>query len=271
MIPHKHILLSLLIPSLITSSLAQAGQDQSSDSKEPKLTRTLRIILAGSRPLPVFEKQGEKYVEVTPPLSQLPPTAFAFTDPSHAPHPKANAPREAEFSAWANELTQINRYKGPAKLQLTLKRPLVEPSGTSTPLHCDLGKTLHPLVIIHPDSGSAGWDKPQTQVLDMSPAKRPARSVIVVNLSELPIKIYLTKKGVFIPPSKSAILKTPSSGKESFRYRIDASNGKKLVTVSNSSYRINDNSRIIILALPGHKTKNAPFALPKLQIISDSI
>lgn len=259
------ILLSLALPLFVSPLLAQSSR--SSDTP----TRNLRVILAGNRPMPTFEKRGNKMVEVNPPLSVTPPTAFSFTKSSHAPRKSGNSGVHNDFSAWPNELVRIDKYKGPSTLELSIKRPLVETSKTGTPLSCKLGKSLNPLVLVHPESGSSGWNEPQTMLIDMSPESLPERSVVVANLSGIPIKVYLSNEGVMVPPNKNVTLRVSSKSKGSFRYRVDASNGKKLVTVSNSSYRLNKNSRIIMLALPGKKNKNDAFALPNLRMVSDTI
>lgn len=266
MLRYKLISMALASSCLASPLLAQTEQEKD----EKKLTRTLRVIMAGKRPLPAFEKRGDRYIEVDPPLSKIPPTIFAFTDPSHAPRAKSPDNRKTEYSAWPNKLVRINQYKGPSNLQLTIKRPLVSNSESGTELTCNLDKALHPLVLVHPDSGKAGWNKPQAKVINMSPDNLPPRSITVANLSDHPIKVYLTKKGEVIAPNKSKHLKIPTAYKKSFRYRIDTSNGKKLVTVSNSSHQLRDNTRIIMLALPGEKSKKNPFGKPTIRIISDS-
>ena len=260
---------------LALAPLLSAGFLHAQSGEEEKLkdnpTRTLRIIVAGKRPMPAFIQRGDKIVEVDPPLSLLPPTSFAFTNPSHAPRTKPGVPRKTAYSAWSNQLIRIQRYKGPNVLPLKLSRPLLEPAGAGQQVNCDLGKAINPLVLLHSDPGNSGWKAPQARVIDMAPDKVPARSVTLVNFSQTALRIYVTKKGVVVPPNKHITLRIPRSDKEAFRYKVEASDGKKLVTVSNSSYRINKDSRIIMLALSGTQTKRAPFPLPKLSIISDTL
>ena len=236
-------------------------------SDAPPLIRTLRIIVAGKRPLPVFEQRGNKVVEVDPPLSAFPPRSFSFT-PSHAPRVKGS-PGKVSHSAWPNQLVHLKNYKGPAILPLKLTRPLL--GGESQQVNCNLGEAINPLVVLHADSKSPGWLSPKAMVIDMNPEKIPARSVTLINLSGVALKIYLNRDGQVIPPSRHRTLRIPTASKEAVRYRIDASDGKELIKVANSSYRVSENSRLLIIALPGHKTKGSPFPRPKISMITDKV
>ena len=259
----------LVILPLLTSAILHAQGSKEDQEENP--TRTLRIIVAGKRPMPSFVQRGDKIVEVDPPLSSLPPTSFSFTNPSHAPRSKSTTPKKTSYSAWSNQLIRIQSYKGPAILPLTLSRPLIESEGAGQQVSCNLGKAINPLVLLHAAPGNAGWKTPRAKVIDMTPEKVPARSVTLVNLSGIALKINLTKKGRVVAPNKHITLRLPKNADEAFRYKIEASNGKNNIKVSNSSYRLNKKSRLIIIALPGYKTKGSPFPRPSIRMITDPV
>ncbi len=265
----KTALICLVTPLFASSLLAQTVSIK--EKEEKKLTRNLRVILVGNRPMPSFEKHGDKYIEVAPNIKLIPPTAFAYTIPAHAPRSADNKPRKTEHSAWINELVKINNYIGPSSLQLSLKRPLVNAKSRGIPTQSDLAQIINPLVIIHPGSKAVNWNNPKSIVLDASAKKMPERSITLVNLSKIPLRLYVSNKGVVVQPNKHITLSIPRSKAEAFRYKVEASNGKKIVPISNSSYRISKKSRIIMLALPGVKSNKSSFALPKIRIISDSL
>ncbi|MCP5537148.1 MAG: hypothetical protein H7A51_13085 [Akkermansiaceae bacterium] len=229
--------------------------------EEEQPVRTLRVMIAGTRPLPVFEKSGNVYIEVDPPVSQLPPTSFAFANAAHAPKGKPGVETQTSFSAWPNELVRIKNYKGPATLPLTLRRPLVQKAGANCDVSCELGEALDPLIFIRANPGSAGWSSPVTEVIDMSPARMPANSAVVVNYTKLPLAVYFTKRPLVLRPNSHKSTRLPVVDGP-VRYRIDTSVNGKTVTVSNSSYKLQKNSRLIILALPSPaKAKGNPVAL----------
>ena len=254
----------ILIQALCISFLS--AQTRPNRNAEPPI-RDLRMIVVGSRPLPEFETRDNQTVEVDPPLSKLPPTSFEFAKPSHAPRDKTS------FSARPNTLVRIPGYKGPPQLALNLKRALIQPNNKQQ-VNCELGEVINPLILIQATPGSAGWEQPTATVIDFSATSTPARSMVVANASGVAITVYLTQDGVVVPPNSHVILPIPASDGDtvlySVRYRADASDGKEL-PLANSSYRLNDNSRLIMLALPGHKTKAALIPCPKLRIISDSM
>jgi hypothetical protein len=240
------------------------------DAEDKTLTRNLRVIIAGSRALPAFETRGDKIVEVDPPLSQIPPNQFSFADPQHAPKPPPNKPSKTSFSGWPNELTRIENYKGPSILPLNLTRPLMERRSVQK-VTCSLGESTHPIILLRADPGQKGWEAPVSEVIDWNPVKHPAGSILVVNYSSLAIKAYFSREGVIVPANQHKHLKIPSNRAEAVRYRIDASDGTKIITITNSQYRLDKKNRLIILALPGIKTAAAKLPVPKLQMITDPL
>lgn len=264
-----------IIASLFTSSLLMAqGATQPASSeakKEDKPTRTLRVMIVGSRALPAFETRGAKIVEVDPPLSAMPPTSFEFANPSDAPKIKGEnkkTTRKVSYSAWANELVKIKNYKGPELLPLHLKRGLISPTDFQT-VECRLGKSLNPFIIIAPSKSKQGWKTPTAKVIDWDPTKHPARSALVINESPLPIKIFFSKKGVIIGPGKHKHFKLALNTEHILRYKVLASDGKSKQVVANSRYRLRKDSRLIMLALPSVKPASAKFAPPTLRLIPD--
>ena len=268
-----------IILPLLTSSFLMAQDATQTVSPETKKednpTRTLRVMIVGSRALPAFETRGAKIVEVDPPLSAMPPTSFAFANPSHAPKIKGKKRgekriRKTSYSAWANELVRLKNYKGPEFLPLHLKRGLISPTDYQR-VECQLGKSINPFIVISPSKGSQGWKEPKAKVIDWDPIKHPARSALVINESPFSIKIFFSKEGVIIGPGKHKHFKLKLNDKKTFRYKVLASDGKSKEIMANSQYRLNKNSRLIVVALPGVKTKATKFARPTLRIVSDTL
>lgn len=163
------------------------------------------------------------------------------------------------FSAWAGELVRVNKYQGPSKLPLLIQWPLVANSGAKEVV-CDLKQYIHPLIVLHP--GSDGWKSPQATVIDADPAKFNERRVMVINRSAFPLNIYFTKKPTLVKAGTKGLLSLPADGSDSYRYRIDTAVGRDLVTVSNSTYRLRNGSRLLILAMPSPaKIKSNPLIL----------
>ena len=266
------IICPLFISSLLLAQDAtQTVSPNSKESKNP--TRTLRVMLVGSRALPTFEKQGGKFVEVDPPLSAMPPTSFAFAKPSNAPKTKGSdnrTTRKISYSAWANELVKIKNYKGPELLPLHLKRGLISQEDFQQ-VECQLQNSINPFIVISPSKGTQGWERPGAKVIDWDPDKHPARSALVINESALAIKIFFSKEGVVVGPGKHAHFKLKLNAKKTFRYKVLASDGSSNEIMANSQYRLSDNARLIVVALPGIKTKSSKFARPTLRLVSDPL
>jgi len=268
-------LLNTLI--LIPATLLAQGNTQSSSSTSQKEkehpTRTLRVMLVGTRPLPAFETRGSKIVEVDPPLSKMPPTSFEFANPRHAPKIKEKGKptaRKISYSAWANELVTIKKYKGPELLQLHLKRKIISTTDFQK-VECHLGESLTPFIVVGPSQSKAGWEKPVAEVINWDPVKHPANSVVFLNRTKLAIKVRFINQSAVIAPGKHKHFKVKLSKNQTFRYEVDASNGKRRIVVSNSQYRLNKNSRLIMLALPGIPTKSNKFPRPSLRMIPDTL
>lgn len=228
-----------------------SGQTQTPEEKdEDRPTRTLRVMVTGVRPLPVYKRNGDKYVEVEPPLRLMPPTSVAFAEPAHIPKPKnKDEPAALNYSAWPNQLVRIDNYNGPSTLPLLLRRPLIQDAADQQ-VTCNLGKSTQPLILLHASANAEAWSSPHATIIDMSPEKTPAHSAVIVNFSPRPLAVYFTTKPVFIQPNGHATIKIPTSDKDSIRYRIDTKVDNKVVTVTNSSYRLEKNTRLIMIASP---------------------
>jgi len=236
-------------------------------------------MIIGSRPLPAFETRGKKIIEVNPPLNKMPPTSFAFANPKHAPkvlskrHLEGKKPKlikKSSYSARVNELVTIKGYKGPQQLLLNLKRGLIS-STDFQQVPCNLGTSLNPLIVIKSSQGKLGWKKPVARIIDWSPAKHPANSVLVLNQTKLAMMVFFSKKGKVISPGKHRHFRVSLSNKKTFRYKIQVSNGKITQTVANSQYKLRKNSRLIMVALSGKSTHVKKLPRPSLRIIADSL
>jgi hypothetical protein len=249
--------------------MAQSEPKKKTDS----VTRTLRVVVVANRALPVFEKKGDKIIEVEPPASKQPPTSFKFVDAAHAPKLKSDKPKRTSYSSWPNRLVRISHYKGPSVISLQF-RSLAQPNqNEGLQIRADLGESLNPLLLIRPDPGNSGWNKPLAEVIDMDSSKFSSGSVLVVNYSGVPIKVYLSPEGEVVKPDKHAVIHVASQTKsiKIYRYRIDASDGKELKTISNSRYKVAKNTRLVILALPGLGASRAGFPLPNIRMITDKL
>ncbi len=267
------ILTLIVLLGLHPALSAQESAKKSTEDKESENpSRTLRIIMAGSRALPAFEKRGSQYVEVDPPLASIPPTSFAFANPKHAPKikEKSGTQRKISYSAWVNELVRIPSYKSLELLSLHLSRPLISQTDFQQ-VGSHLGKSLHPLILIRATPSNQGWKKPVSQVIDWNPLKHPAGSILVVNYSHYPIKFYYAKKSIVIAPNRHKHIHRSSIKGKVIRYKVDTTNGKRKFAVANSQYKIEKKSRLIMMALPGIKTASADFPRPNLRLIIDNL
>lgn len=252
----KFLFLSLC---LLTPAGLHAQAEKETKKEQP--VRTLRVMIAGARAMPAFETRGDKIVEVEPPVSKMPPTSFAFVNPDHRPKAKPGETASATYSAWPFELVRIQNYKGPAELPLLLRRPLVEQAGADQEITCELGEALNPLILLHA-AGSKGWGDAKATVVDMSPEKMPAHSALIINFSPLPIKAYFADESGVVAANNAKVLRLQVDKTNNVRYRIDTVLGGKPLTVSNSSYHLSENSRLIVVALPSPaKIANNPLSL----------
>jgi len=264
----------LLVPVLLAQKTNPSTTPDANNKKEktqPK--RTLRVMLVGSRALPAFETRGAKIVEVDPPLSAMPPTSFEFANPRHAPKIKKkgkDATRKISYSAWANELVTIKNYKGPELLPLHLKRALISTTDFQK-VDCRLGKSINPFIVISASKGNQGWKNPQAKVIDWDPVKHPAKSMLVLNQTKLAIKMFLGKKVTVIAPGRHKHFRVRLSKENTFRYKLEASDGKSKITVANTQYRLNKNSRLIMVALPGIPPRSGKLPRPTLRTIADTL
>ncbi len=152
------------------------------------LKRHLAILVAADPPLPFYEKKGEKYVEVDPPATHLPPSAVTFVEKRFLPTPLLRKDPSGRFSTRSMRLVEVFNYKGVQNLKLSLNNPLL-PGRPAHEVSCDLGKRLHPFILIHADMAQKGWEAPITEVLDIAPRVFPAGSLMVVNLTPHAVRL----------------------------------------------------------------------------------
>ena len=140
-------------------------------------------------------------------------------------------------------------------------------------MECNLGNSINPFILIKASAGAQGWKKPQATVIDWNPIKHPAKSVLAINQTSLAIKVYFTKKGTVIGPGEYRHFKVKLNSESVFRYKVEISDGKSKLTVSNSQYRLNQKNRLIMVALPAPKAKLKIGKIPRpsLRMISDSL
>jgi hypothetical protein len=245
------------------------------DKDNKSVTRTLRVVVVANRPLPIFEKKGDKVIEVEPPTSKQPPTAFEFADAAHAPKGESSAFVQTSYRSWPNRLVTISNYKGPSVVTLQFRSLAQNNQQKSLQILADVGDSLSPLLLIHPDRGESGWNKPLVEVIDMDPSKFPSGSVLVVNYSEVPIKFYVVKESKIVMPGMHGVLRAKTQAEESqtitLRYRIDASDGKQQKTLSNSRYKLKKNTRLIVFALPSIGASRAGLPVPNIRMIEDKL
>ncbi|BDS06561.1 hypothetical protein NT6N_16010 [Oceaniferula spumae] len=258
----KHFL--FLLPLFVVPLLAQTEEDK----EKAALASEIRVIIAGIRPAPVFEKQGGEYVEVEPPLKSIYPTEISLLA-GEIVKPKGAENKKNDLSIWPNQILNVKPYKGPAAMKLGLLRRY-RADRIEQSVEFDIGEMITPLAIIHADPGTAGWEKPQVKLVELSPEKAPTGSVIMVNLSGVPLAARFESVADTIKPGAVKFLKLPARETDVFRFRIDVplANGKTY-PLANSSYRIRKNQRLILLAI---HDPQAPKGSPplKLQMILDS-
>src|SRR6478609_9244754 len=176
---------SLAVSALAFLPLTASAQNADPAKEKPK--RNLRLLVAGVRPMPAFEQHGNKVEEVEPPVESIPPTSLEIIGGD-----KAGAGDKAQpnkFSAWPNELVKVPGYKGSAQIRLRLLRPLVSKALTPPEVTCDLAEMISPLILLSADPGQQGWQKPTATVVDLSAEKLPVRSIMLINLSSIPLGV----------------------------------------------------------------------------------
>jgi len=255
------ILLSAILALGILPSIAFA---QAPDGAKEKPKRTLRLLVAGVRPMPVFEQHGDKIVEVDPPPEIIPPTSLELLGGDKPGDGTKAQPNK--FSAWPNELAMVPGYKGGAQIRLRLLRPLLAKAPTPPELTCDLAEMLSPLILLNADPGQEGWQKPIATVVDLSAEKLPARSVLLVNLSPIPLKARFEETIVELRGKETKSLKLAAEEPADIRFRIDAVASDSSYPIVNSTYQVPADSRLIVLAIPNPRGAQgaAPVSLKML-------
>ncbi len=245
---------------LVIMVVCTATVSAQKESDEPTLTRTVRVLLAGTRPMPAFERKGNQVIEVDPPLSACPPTSISFEKPEHAPRSSRTKKPVVEYSIWPGELIILKKYKGPSQIGFILKTPLIAPDDTGVKVECDMGTMINPLIVITPGEGREKWRDPKLFVIDVGQEKFGESKVLVINDSSFPLRVQFAKDPVYIKPKKFGLVPLAKGGGDTHRYQIDSKIDNEVVRVSNSSYRSKSGVRLIILAMPS-KAKKSPLAL----------
>lgn len=213
--------------------------------------RTVRLLIAGRRPMPVFEQRGDKYLEVEPPLKVVCPSLVEIGE-----EPKSGVPQNEEETkkrqrgVSMNQVVKLVNYKGSSQLRLKLLRPHTTQTSAPSVVTCALGDMLEPLVVISAEDSSRAWENPLVQVIDLASQKVPARTVIAVNLSKVPLAAYFESAQTAISPQSVRTVALPSLASDVFRFRVDAQTAKGNVPLVNSSYQLAARNRLILLAIP---------------------
>lgn len=264
--------ITLLMLAALVSAHAQqpAGSPVVPAPGKEEPVRTVRLLIAGRRPMPVFEQRGDKYLEVEPPLKVVCPTLVEIGE-----EPKSGVPQSAEDAkkrqrgVSMNQVVKLENYKGSSQLRLKLLRPHVAQSVTPPVVTCSLGDMLEPLVVISAEDSNKAWENPLVQVIDLAPQKVPARTVIAVNLSKVPLAAFFESAQTAISPQSVRTVALPASTSEVFRFRVDAQTGKGNVPLVNSSYQLSARNRLILLAIPNPQAAQGMPPL-SLQMVVDT-
>ncbi|MES2996917.1 MAG: hypothetical protein V4733_08915 [Verrucomicrobiota bacterium] len=234
----------VLIAALIFTTGAFSRAQESSESK--KLQRTVRLLVVGSHPRPIFELHGGEIVEATPPTAEIPPRQIELISPKKGRDDDGDS--AGTFSPNLNRITIIDGVKSGDNLKLRLSRPNLP--GENLETTCDLGREQWPLIIISRSPGPEGWNKPLTKILDLSAVNLPARRALFVNLTPLRYRAAFDSQLGEIAANDLHSF-TLANGDAPVRFRIDAvgANGQTK-TMLNSSYRVPATDRLLLVAFP---------------------
>lgn len=251
-----------LVSALVCLSLgwlhAQNPAPVSKDEK--KANRLIRVIIAGQRAMPEFKKEGAQYVECEPTTKWIVPNALEIIEPPDDVPKTADKSQDARKMVWPNELINLGHFKCASTLRLRLIRTLARQPHAPPEINCELSDLIEPLIVISAENGSKGWDSPQVRVIDLSSAKVPFRTVLSLNLTNVPLVTRFETEQGDLPPAGIKMLHLPANATDVFRFRIDAQSKSGMVPVANSSYQIGEEDRLILLAVPN--TQVAPGSPP---------
>ena len=91
---------------------------------------------------------------------------------------------------------------------------------------------------------------------------------MLVNLSPFPLKVGVDSSNKNVNAGQIAIFPL-DPGDAPARYRVDAVGNNGSATVANSAYRVDNNSRLIMVVIPDrHAQGNAPVSL---RLLTDSV
>ena len=237
--------IAVVIPLVCLPWTLVHGQD-SPPKDEKKSARVIRVLIAGQRAMPTFENHGGQYVEVEPATKWIAPNALEWLDAPQSTDKK----KDAKIMAWPNEVVSLGRCHCPPTLRLRLIRTLAQSSPPPPEITCDLGDLKDPLVIISAEDGAQGWDKPQARVIDLAGGKVPARTVVALNLTRIPLVTRFESQQGKLAPGALLLLHLPTSESEVFRFRIDAQSKSGMIPLANSSYQIGATERLILITIP---------------------
>jgi hypothetical protein len=227
------------------------AQDSSPAAKEGEtLERTIRLIIAGQRPMPKFEKQGDQYVEVEPSTKWIAPSSVELIAASKTDANATAGERESAKTVWPNEVTNLGKRKCSSSLRLRLLRTLAKQAHTPPEIACEIGDLKEPLLVLSAANDSRGWDSPRVTVIDLSADKVPFRTVVALNLTAVTLVTRFESESGQLAPSAMRQLHLPAIASDVFRFRIDAQAKDSMVPLANSSYQIGPKDRLILLAVP---------------------
>ncbi|MEO8614676.1 MAG: hypothetical protein ABI600_06005 [Luteolibacter sp.] len=254
-----------IIALLLGTSFSFAQNAASNQNKEDAVTRDVRFVIAGTRPLPVFKMQGNESVEVDPPSELIPPTAIEIL--SGKEDLPASTKTPTKIVASTNMIAPLPGLKSVSKIRLKLSRPMFD-SAASQEVECDLGDIIRPLIVISASPGKGAWDSPQVRVIDVSNQAFPIRHAMLINLSSIPLMVGIDATTTKIDPTNRGLFPL-APGDAPTRYRVDAIGPTGSVTIANSAYRVGANSRLIMMAIPDRSPQGqAPISL---RMVTDAV
>ncbi|MEO8614677.1 MAG: hypothetical protein ABI600_06010 [Luteolibacter sp.] len=254
-----------IVAVLVGTSFSFAQDSSTKENKEAAIERDVRFVITGSRPLPTFNGKGEKSSEVDPAMDLIPPTSIEIL--SGKDDKKASRKIPSLIAAPLNIIAPLPGLKSLSKIRLKLSRPIFESAPTQE-IDCDLSDKIRPLIVISASPEKQAWKSPQLSVLEVDDKVFPARHVMFVNLSSIPLKVEIDGTVKAIESGANSLFRL-APGDEPARYRVDTAQTTGSITLANSAYRTDQKSRLILLAFPDPTAQGK--ANTSLRILTDSV
>jgi hypothetical protein len=226
----------------------------------------VRVLALGHEPERRFFKRADGFFdmhEIDP--REMPPSALFLRAPDAPPAPGSREPSRVRLSVVLNSVTETALPASASGASLVLERAVETPAAEGKPAetrYARLGELARPpgpgssLVILYNPLGRTTWESVQPTVMDTSPSRLPAGTLLVMNLCAEPLEAVIGGRAGQLAAGQSALLPVAVPGGSALELRLALRRGSDVTQLYDSAREMPFSRRGLLIVHPVPTRRN---------------